>query len=158
MEQLNSGYRHSVSRPPARVSFLTACGYAHWSTICVLAYIDSRYKEYISSTYNEQKDEYEAKLYVSRYDGGREQGFVFTLKYKDHQANYAVFNPCLYDALCVMHDEKVTDRPDGWGDRPWDKHQIHDKEFDYEECIFCAKYILRQFRWHIEKWNKSQTE
>lgn len=139
------------------VSYFEHCGNAHWSTIAVLAYITGNYEIPLRNTYNDEKKEYEAEIRVSRYDGGREQGFVFSLMYKGHQANFAVFNPCQYDALCLMMDEKVTDNPDGWGDRQWDKHAEHDKEYDYRQCIECAGYILSKMCILIRKWQKNGT-
>lgn len=135
-----------------RVSYLEPCGKAHWSTIAVLAYMTRHYDDAICKTYDEKTRDYGAEIRVSRYDGGREQGFVFSLLYKGHQANFAVFNPCQYDALCLMKDEKVTDHPDGWGDRPWDKHAEHDAEYDYEESFDCARRILRNMKRLIDKW------
>ena len=138
-----------------KVSYLWPCGNAHWSTIAVLAYITAHYQNPIRDTYNDKKDEYEAEIRVSRYDGCREQGFVFSLFYKGHQANFAIFNPCQYDALCLMEDEKVTDHPDGWGDRAWDKHAEHDREYDYEQCFQCAEYIMAKMFSLIKKWKKN---
>lgn len=138
-----------------RVPFLERCGAAHWSTICVLAYITAHYSNPLHKTYkgyDGKKKLYEAEIRVSRYDGCREQGFVFSLLYKGHQANFAIFNPCQYDALCLMMDDKVTDHPDGWGDREWDKHAKHDKEFDYEQCLVCAEYILDRMERLVNEW------
>ena len=138
-----------------RVSYLEPCGNAHWSTIAVLAYITGNYEQGIRYSYNEQNGQFDAEIKVSKYDGGREQGFVFSLFYKCHQANFAVFNPCQYDALCLMMDEKVTDNPDGWGDRQWDKYAEHDEEYEYSQCFECAEYILYRMCILIRKWENN---
>lgn len=126
-----------------------------WAEQAVALYIRDYYKRYICQTYNDGK--YEAEVLISRYDGGREQGYVFSLKYKDKQRNYAIFSPCLYDGMCLMMDDKVSENPDGWGDREWDKHAVHDKEYDEEDCVKCAIYILDNMSSTLNSWIKEET-
>jgi hypothetical protein len=127
-----------------------------WAKMSVALYIRDEYKRYICQSYNDETDKLLAEVLISRYDGGREQGYVFSLKYNGKQKNYAIFSPCQYDGICLMMDDKVSENPDGWGDREWDKHAEHDKEFDDEQCVECAMFILDDMWNTLNKWIKEE--
>ena len=64
---------------------------ANWQAKCILYYLQSMYSYITDSTYNANYKRYEAIIDVGRFENCREQGYVFSLRYKTEQRNYCVF-------------------------------------------------------------------
>ena len=128
----------------------------HWQAKAVMCYLQHRHDTILDRTYTGDKFEmYKGKLFISIYDGCREQGYVFSLRYGDKQVNYAVFCHCISDCICLMKSTAFTDHPDGWEGREWSKHE-HDKEFGYYDVMECGKWIEWDMMRQIEAWQKEE--
>ena len=129
----------------------------HWQAKAVMCYLQGHYEHILDKTYTGDKwgDLYKGKLFVSIYDGCREQGYVFSLRYGDKQVNYAVFCHCISDCICLVKSDAYTDNPDGWEGREWSKYD-HDEEFGYDEVIECAKWIEEDMIETIYQWQKAE--
>ena len=122
----------------------------------VMCYLQSQYESILDKTYTGNAwDSFEGKLFINRYDGCREQGYVFSLRYKDKQVNYAVFNHCISDCICVVKSNAVTENPDGWDGKEWSKYD-HDKEFGWDESMRCALWIEEDMKESIYQWQKAE--
>lgn len=84
-------------------------------------------------------------LNVSRYQNGREQGYIFTarVKHTERQRNYAVYEHRNSDGLCVVvNDTHTFGEPDsaiiynGMEDK-WDTT----KDFSCGQIIECSEWI-----------------
>jgi hypothetical protein len=91
---------------------------------------------------------------IGRYENGREQGYVITLRYRYFQVNYAVYEHRNCDELCIIRNiastintptlETMSCGRDGkWG---------VDKRFSYGEWQDCANWIEDDMREELEKW------
>lgn len=109
---------------------------ANWQAVCVLAYLRSH-------VYVEVKNAI-ASLYVGRYENGREQGYVITLRVGfDLQRNYVVYEHRNFDGICIkIFDEWTLNTPTleeclkHFRDK-WDV----DKEFECGHVIEAAQCI-----------------
>lgn len=129
---------------------------AGWQARAVMCYLQDCYESILSATYTGNAwDSYEGKIGFVRYDGCREQGYTFMLRYKDHQRNYAVYRHCISDCICVVTSDAVTETPNGWDGKPWDKYE-HDAEFSWDEVIKCGKWIENDMKEYIHKWQKAE--
>ena len=113
-----------------------------WFARCILAYIQGHDHYILRNSWNNESDEYEASLGLTRYMNGREQGYVFSIKYRGRQKNYAVFCPCQYDGICLETFEQVSDFPWPWDLKEWRKSGPFEHEYDLEDVIKCAKFIV----------------
>lgn len=122
-----------------------------WQEQMVLAYVRGNCEYAVDETYNRETKSHDAELFVTTYHNGRENGYVFSVRYFDKQKNYAVFTHCISDCICLMMSDAFTDTPNGWEGREWRKHE-HDKEFEYNEPFGCGEWIVKDIRNTIERW------
>lgn len=129
---------------------------AGWQARAVMCYLQSRVEVILDKTYTGNSwDLYEGRLFVTHYLNGREKGYVFSLRYKGKQVNYAVYQHCISDCICLMKSTAFTDHPDGWEGREWSKYE-HDKEFGYDEVMKCGEWIEQDMMRQIEEWQKEE--
>jgi hypothetical protein len=129
---------------------------ARWQARAVMCYLQDQVENILDKTYTGNAwDLYGGKLFITHYLNGREKGYVFSLRYNGKQVNYAVFNHCISDCICLMRSECLTDTPDGWEGREWSKHD-HDKEFAYDEVVKCGKWIEGDMIETLYEWQKAE--
>ena len=93
-------------------------------------------------------DRFDAELFVGRYENCREQGYVFTIRYKGLQRNYAVYQHRNSDALCVLISNVYTigapQVDEMWADKGENatKYDV-DAQFGYAKVEDCANFIER---------------
>jgi hypothetical protein len=125
---------------------------AGWQARAVMCYLQSMVEVILDKTYTgEAWMPYDGKLFINQYHYGREKGYVFSVRYKNHQANYAVYEHCVADCICVVKGNALTEHSDGWDGKEWSKYD-HDKEFSYGETTKCGEWIEADMRKEIDKW------
>lgn len=119
----------------------------------VLCYLQAHIHNILKNTWS--YDEYKGKLFLNPYQYGREKGYVFSLRYNDHQSNYAVYEHCISDQICVVKSNAFTEHSDGWDGREWSKYD-HDKNFGCDEATKCAKWLIDQMIMDIDEWQEEE--
>lgn len=117
---------------------------ANWQAQSVLAYLRSMYSWVVNKTYNKEGNYNEATFTVGRYENCREQGYVFSLRYKNEQRNYAVYEHRNSDQLIVIiFDLLSINTP--YGEDIWknmvDKYD-YTKAFSCGQIVECGDYII----------------
>lgn len=127
---------------------------ANWQAQSVLAYLRSMKECGIEKTWNKEYHCYDAKLNVGRYENCREQGYIFSVNYKNKQRNYCVYEHRNSDMLCVVVFDGVTiNTPtlemvcDAMGNSKWN----YTKSFDYGNIVECGDYILFDIKSFIDE-------
>ena len=117
---------------------------ANWQAQAVLAYLRSMYSWVVNKTYNKEGNYNEAEFMVGRYENCREQGYVFSLRYKNEQRNYAIYEHRNSDNLIVViFDLLSINTPCGedvWGNME-DKYD-YPKAFSCGQIVECGDYII----------------
>ena len=127
---------------------------AGWQARAVMCYLQSRVESILDKTYTgDSWMPYKGQIFINQYNYGREKGYVFSIRYDGHQANYAVYEHCMADCICVVKSNVFTDHSDGWDGREWSKYD-HDKEFSYGDAIKCGEFIENDMKGEIAKWSK----
>lgn len=125
---------------------------AGWQARAVMCYLQSRVEVILDKTYTgDAWMPYKGQMFLNQYHYGREKGYVFSVRYNGHQANYAVYEHCVADCICVVKGNALTDHSDGWDGKEWSKYD-HDKEFSYGEATKCGEWIEEDMRNEISKW------
>lgn len=132
---------------------------ANWQAQAVLAYLRSMYSWVVDGTYNKEENFNEAEFMVGRYENCREQGYIFSLRYKRRQRNYAVYEHRNSDNLIVLVFDCCTiNTPYGvevWG-KMKDKYD-YTKSFSCGQIVECGDYIIENAQQFI-KALKEETE
>lgn len=118
---------------------------ANWQAQCVLAYLRAHKDWVVSGTWDELYREYEAYVEVGRYENCREQGYVFSVRYKNKQINYAVYEHRNSDRLIVVRFEANTiNTPtnDMVLKAMGGSKRNYTKAFSYGEIIACGNWII----------------
>lgn len=117
---------------------------ANWQAQSVLAYLRSMYGWVVNGTYNDKLRFSEAEFMVGRYENCREQGYVFSLRYRGEQRNYAVYEHRNSDRLTILvFDEITINTPYGedvWGNMK-NKYD-YTKSFSCGQIMECGDYII----------------
>jgi hypothetical protein len=123
-----------------------------------MCYLQSRVECILEETYTgDAWMPYKGQIFLNQYHYGREKGYVFSVRYKGHQANYAVYEHCVADCICVVKGNALTEHSDGWDGKEWSKYD-HDKEFSYGEILKCGEWIERDMMKEIVKWKTADGE
>ena len=129
---------------------------ANWQAQSVLSYLRSMYSWVVDGTYNREKHFSEADFMVGRYENCREQGYVFSLRYKNGQRNYVVYEHRNSDNLVVVVFDKLTiNTPYGedvWGNME-DKYD-YTKAFSCGQIVECGDYIIEDAHKFINELNE----
>ena len=133
---------------------------ANWQAQAVLAYLRSMYSWVVNGTWNKVHEFYEATFHVGRYENCREQGYVFSLRYKNEQRNYAVYEHRNSDVIILLVFDKLTINTP-CGEEVWDN--MKDK-YDYTEAFSCGRivecgnYIIEDAQKFIKRLNQETEE
>lgn len=118
---------------------------ANWQAQAVLAYMRDQKSHALDGTWNKESHRYEAELYVGRYENCREQGYIFSIRYKLEQRNYAVYEHRNSDNLCVVvfdglsiNTPTLDDVCQAMGDNKYN----YTKGFSYGSITECGDYIV----------------
>ena len=108
----------------------------------------------MSNTWNDENKMYLADVFVGRYENCREQGYIFSVRYKGKQRNYVVYEHRNSDQLCVVaFDAFSIGTPqkelvwDAMGDNKWN----YTKAFGFGETVSCGDYIVENMKEFINK-------
>lgn len=142
---------------------------AAWQAQCVLAILRAGYnvniilRPTLRKGYKGEYDKYDGDLSVGRYENCREQGYVFTIRYKGKQRNYAVYEHRNSDQLIVLISETPTlNTPsieEMWRDKGGDASKFdYDRAYNEKDVYDCAMWIRDDMcktlrRWTIETGN-----
>ena len=131
---------------------------SNWQARAVMCYLQSRVEVILEETYIGEKFQlFEGTMLINPYHNGREHGYVFSVRYKTHQANYAVYEHCVSDQICVVKGNAFGDHCDGWDGKEWSKYN-HDANFSYGEILKCGEWIERDMMNEIVKWKTADGE
>ena len=112
----------------------------------------------LDNTFDINLCQYMGDIFVGRFENCREQGYVFTLRYKMKQKNYLVYEHRNTDSLCViMNDTHTINTPtfeQMWKGR--EKSSDYDKSFEYEKWNDCAEFIITDMIKLIDKINEEE--
>jgi len=118
---------------------------ANWQAQSVLAYLRAMKENAIDDTWNKEFHKYDASVEVGRYENFREQGYIFSVRYKGKQRNYCVYEHRNSDDLCVVVFDGVTiNTPTlkmvcrAMGDSKWN----YTKAFPCGQITACGDYIF----------------
>lgn len=78
---------------------------ADYQAVCVMACLRDRY---IDSSWNAQRNQYEAEPEIAMWDNCREQGYVAMLRVDGKQINIAWFEHRNSDRICAVKWEQST--------------------------------------------------
>lgn len=111
--------------------------------------------EIIEKTYNYEHSFYMGDILVGRFENCREQGYVFTLRYKKVCKNYLVYEHRNTDSLClIMNDTHTINTPTF--EQMWkgkESSSDYDMSFSYGNWNDCAEFIKNDMMELIEKEN-----
>lgn len=147
---------------------------AAWQAQCVLAILRANYNvdtilhPTLRKGYTGCYDKYDADLSVGRYENCREQGYVFTIRYKGKQRNYAVYEHRNSDQLIVLISNTLTINTPSieemWRDKGENPSKFdYDRAFSERDVYDCAMWIRDDMcktlrRWTIETDNYDRYE
>lgn len=126
---------------------------ANWQAQVILIYMRHYEDLILEDTYNNDIRCYEASLSVGRYENCREQGYIFSLRYKGRQRNYAVYEHRNSDNLCVVVNniETINTPPASYiYDNMRDKYDTT-TDFHYAEFKECANWLIEDMRAFIKE-------
>lgn len=132
---------------------------ANWQAQAVLAYLRVTKNYAVSNTWDDKHKKYLADVFVGRYENCREQGYIFSVRYKGEQRNYAVYEHRNSDQLCVVvFDGATINTPtndmlfEAMGDNKWN----YTKAFGFGEIVSCGDYIVENIKEFINKVQESK--
>ena len=128
------------------------CDGACSQAMAVMAYLRERYETILNDAYTGQMyDPYGGvQIFITRHEYGREHGYVFSLRFNyEKQVNYAVFEHCVSDCICVQRTEEVSDTPNVWKNG-WEKYE-HTAEFHNYEIRECGEWIAEDMMERVKK-------
>ena len=124
---------------------------ANWQAQSVLAYLRVTKSNAVDKTWNKEYKLFEAEVHVGRYENCREQGYIFSVRYKCEQRNYCVYEHRNSDDLCVVvFDAATINTPKAetvFNAMNGDKYN-YTKAFPCGQIMECGDYILDD----IKKW------
>ena len=126
---------------------------ANWQAQVILIYLRQNEPFILEDTYNSKLRSYEASLSVGRYENCREQGYIFSLRYKGMQRNYAVYEHRNSDSLCVVvNNIETINTPSAATiyENMRDKYDTT-KDFHYAEFEECANWLIEDMRDFIKE-------
>lgn len=135
---------------------------ANWQAQAVLAYIRGNIAQFREGSWNPLTKEYEAEVWVGRYENGREQGYVVSVMYRwRKQITFAFYEHQNADRLNVRHYNGTfgTDTPSGryLAERYGSKSNF-DKDFKCGEIKECGEYIINEIKKYVDEWVTEDAE
>lgn len=127
----------------------------------VLAYLQSESTN-IQASWNKEYHCYDARFEIGRWENCREQGYIVSLKNKDHsqQLNIAFFEHRNSNDICCIKwlqysiNSLSIDTMDTKGEVYNTKWDVS-KSFNYDGIIECANWIAGEFR---QFWNTTKKD
>lgn len=131
---------------------------ANWQAQVILIFLRQYEDLILEDTYNNDIHCYEASLSVGRYENCREQGYIFSLRYKGKQRNYAVYQHRNTDNLCIVANNIETINTPSAAtiyDNMRDKYDTT-SDFHYAEFEECANWLIEDMRNFIKEINSNK--
>lgn len=131
---------------------------AKWQEQVVMMILKGRIREVTDGTYNTEYRKYDAEVVIGRYENCREQGYVFSLKYKEFNqlAHYCVFEHRNSDSICIIKfNGSFINTPtieDIWKDRKG-KYD-YDKSFEYGQFNEVADWLIEDMKKEISDYKE----
>lgn len=131
---------------------------AKWQEQVIMMILKGRIREVTNDTYNTEYHKYDAEVVIGRYENCREQGYVFSLKYKEFKqlAHYCVFEHRNSDSICIIKfNGSFINTPtieDIWKDRKG-KYD-YDKSFEYGQFNEVADWLIEDMRKEISDYKE----
>lgn len=126
---------------------------ANWQAQCVLAYLRSNGNSIVENlTWNKEQRRAEGELRVGRCENCREQGYIFTLIYKNKQlVHFWVYEHRNSDTLCVIEfDGSFINTPTIDNIPMKDKYDTT-KDFACGDVVKCGEWIVERIFEYIGK-------
>ena len=118
---------------------------ANWQAQAVLAYVRAYSSWALDGTWDDEAKKYMATLDVGRFENCREQGYIFSVRYKTSQMNYAVYEHRNSDNISVVRFEcntMNTPTNDMVFEHMADKYDTT-KDFVYGNIVACGEWIVK---------------
>jgi hypothetical protein len=135
---------------------------ANWQAQAVLAYLRANSEYALSKA--ESSEPYKwginTEIKVGRFENGREQGYVFTVRLYNYrtnngeqmQRNWAVFEHRNWDGIVVFVSDEWTLNTPGIGEIYGERGKSdYDKSFQYGQILECGKWLVEQIRAFIDE-------
>lgn len=127
---------------------------ANWQAKAVLAYLQGHATTPVESSFNNRCGEYDAKLYVFRYDNGREHGYTISVVYNySKQIHFSFFEGRNSDNIIVIHSNEYSGLEVPTGEF---MNKNYKSKFDYDKSFYCCqfkecgKYIIDEIKKFVD--------
>ena len=131
---------------------------ANWQAQMILAYIRGNAYRILDNSYDYESNHYGAEITVHRYINGRENGYVFALRIRGKQYNFAVFEACNSDSIFVIENDELF-----FDNATYEivRNEITSKydctkRFNYKEFVQCGEYIIDRMISIVDKYYSSE--
>lgn len=117
---------------------------ANWQAQAVLAYVRAYSSWALDGTWDDEAKKYMATLDVGRFENCREQGYIFSVRYKTSQMNYAVYEHRNSDEICVVRcvgNTINTPTSEMVFENMKDKYDVTIK-FGYGGIVECGEWLV----------------
>lgn len=131
---------------------------ANWQAQVILIYMRHHEDLILEDTYNKDIHCYEASLNVGRYENCREQGYIFSLRYKGRQRNYAVYEHRNTDNLCIVANNIETIYTPSAATIYENMRDKYDTTVNFDYCDFeeCSNWLIEDMRKFIKQLNPNK--
>lgn len=117
---------------------------ANWQAQAVLAYVRAYSSWALDGTWDDEAKKYMATLDVGRFENCREQGYIFSVRYKTSQMNYVVYEHRNSDQICVVRfvgNTINTPTSEMVFENMKDKYDVTNK-FGYGGIVECGEWLV----------------
>ena len=131
---------------------------ANWQAQVILIYMRHYEDLILEDTYNNDIRCYEASLSVGRYENCREKGYIFSLRYKGMQRNYAVYEHRNTDNLCIVANNIETINTPSAATIYENMRDKYDTTVNFDYCDFeeCSIWLIEDMRKFIKEINSNK--
>ena len=136
---------------------------ANWQAQAVLAYIRGNIAQFREGSWNPLVGEYDAEVWVGRYENGREKGYMVSVIYRwDKQKTFVFYEHQNVDRLNVRHYDGTLgiDTPASsviYRKYDCDKSN-YDKDFSCGEIKQCGDYIIGELKKFVDECIDADTD
>ena len=135
---------------------------ANWQAQAVLAYIRGNIAQFREGTWNPIANDYEVEVFVSRYENGREQGYMVSAIYRwNKQKTFAFYEHQNVDRLNVRHYDGTLMIEASSSSSIYDKYESksdYDKDFACGEIKQCGDYIIGELKKFVDECIDADTD
>lgn len=124
---------------------------ANWQAQAVLAYVRAYSSWALDGTWDDEVKKYMATLDAGRFENCREQGYIFSVRYKTNQMNYAVYEHRNSDQICVVRfvgNTINTPTSEMVFENMKDKYDVT-IEFGYGGIVECGEWLVGNMNYFV---------